>query len=752
MKMKPQVRTLLVFIFLVLCSRAFAQKEGNIWYFGNYAGLDFNTGAPFALTDGALKTLDGCATISNANGKLLFYTDGITVWDKTHTIMPNGKALAGGLSSTQSAIIIPKPLNTNLYYIFTVDYQMGPQGLEYSIVDMSKNFGNGDVVTKNVKLKSKACEKLTAVQHSNKKDIWVIVHDSARNYLSYLVTDSGVRAKPVVSGGGIDVGSSNFNAIGYLKVSSGGNKFAGAIKYLNVIEIGDFDNSTGKLSNMQTIPNVNTAYGLEFSPDNTKLYATNYFDQQLYQFDFGTSDINAIIKSRDTIFTSQSALSAIQQAPDGKIYVSRDAHDKLGVIANPNKKGKACKYTDEGFYLGGRRCYSGLPTFVQSFFIPVTDFIFANTCLGDGTRFIGKTNINPDKWYWDFDDPVSTNHNTDNSQNPVHYFSSARTYHVKMVVSLNGATDTIAQDVTITDVPTVNLGPDQVTCLGQPVGLDAGSPGFKYRWSTGDTTQKIKADSTAKYWLAISKGTCSRSDTLNLTFIKIGADYKLGGNKVVCGKASYTLSKNIKGAHILWSTGETDTTITVTKTGNYWIRITLGPCTVYDTIIVFFEAPPVVNIGKDTVLCEGNADTLNASVKGASYLWSTGETTPKITVKAGGNYWVKVSASGCVVYDTVHIRHCRAKVFMPDVFTPNGDSLNDVFRPYGTDMERALLTVTNRWGEIVYQYDAKKKGWDGYFKGELCPAGLYGYVLIYREYEGDILYDRQISGKVYLAR
>jgi gliding motility-associated-like protein len=730
----------IIILFIILFFQASAQREGNIWYFGNHAGIDFNTGAAFPLTDGALSTLDGCATISNAAGKLLFYTDGVTVYDRTHSVMPNGKGLAGGLSSTQSAIIIPKPFSTTLYYIFTVDYQMGPKGLEYSIVDMSQNSGNGDIVKKNVLIRDSVCEKLTAVQDSNKRDIWVIAHDSKSSYLAYLVTDSGVRTKPVVSSGGVYVGGSTFNAIGYLKVSSGGMKLASAIKFLNLIEVGNFDNATGKISSLKTIPNINTAYGLEFSPDNTKLYATNYFDHQLYQFDVTFNDINAIISSKITIFTSPSALSAIQQAPDGKLYVSRDAHSKMGVISSPNQPGKACSYDDLGFDLNGKTCYSGLPTFIQSFFIPNTDFVF-----------ITKTNTIPSKWYWNFDDPVSTFYNTDSVRNPSHIFSSAGTYHVILILTINGLEDTFRKTVIISDVPKMDLGPDKSLCRGEKVTLRAGSTGYKYLWNTGDTIPQITADSTGKYWVQAKNGSCVRSDTVNLTFTGIGGNYKLGNDTVLCKGMVLPLTKSIKGAHILWSTGSTDTTIYITKTGYYWIRITVANCSTIDSILVFFEDPPAVFLGKDTILCEGETMVLDSKVKNANYLWSTGALTQAIKVHEGGYYWVRVNAGGCDVFDTIDIHHCKAHIFMPDVFTPNSDSLNDWFKPYGTDIARFELSVLNRWGEIVYRGD-NRQGWDGKFHGNMCPAGIYGYKLIYREYEGDVLYDRQLTGKVYLAR
>ena len=108
-------------ISTLVCSTlfVFAQNEGNIWYFGENAGLDFNSGVPVVLTDGQLVTQEGCASIADNNGDLLFYTDGMTVYNKQHTIMPNGYGLLGNNSSTQSAIIVKQPGSASIYYIFT---------------------------------------------------------------------------------------------------------------------------------------------------------------------------------------------------------------------------------------------------------------------------------------------------------------------------------------------------------------------------------------------------------------------------------------------------------------------------------------------------------------------------------------------------------------------------------------------------------------------------------------------------------
>ena len=103
------IRSLIIMYMLMLSFIGLAQKEVNIWYFGSHAGLDFNSGMPVPLTDGALLSLEGTATISDEDGNLLFYTDGITVWNRNHNIMLNGSGLTGHSSSTQSGVLVPIP-------------------------------------------------------------------------------------------------------------------------------------------------------------------------------------------------------------------------------------------------------------------------------------------------------------------------------------------------------------------------------------------------------------------------------------------------------------------------------------------------------------------------------------------------------------------------------------------------------------------------------------------------------------------
>lgn len=212
-------KTLLIFLF-VCTLHTYGQKEANIWYFGEYAGLDFNSGSPVFLTDGKLKSIEGCATISNDQGQLLFYTDGITVWNKNHEVMSNGTGLMGGSSSTQSALITQRPDHPNNYYIFTTPAEGHNNGARYTEVDMTLNGGLGDVTSnKNTLLFTPSCEKISASRNATTGEIWVVFHEHASDrFFSYKVTTNGVASTPVISSSGIRLSYDTNLHDGYVEI------------------------------------------------------------------------------------------------------------------------------------------------------------------------------------------------------------------------------------------------------------------------------------------------------------------------------------------------------------------------------------------------------------------------------------------------------------------------------------------------------------------------------------------------------
>ena len=348
-------------------------NEGNIWYFGEYAGLDFNSGVPVALTDGQLNTWEGCASISDNNGDLLFYTDGMIVYDKNHNIMPNGTGLLGNNSSSQSAIIIRQPSSNTSYFLITSDGMSGSGGgVSYSIIDMNLNNGFGDITSvKNVVLFPNACEKITAVLHQNETDFWVVSRlENSNEFHSYLLTDLGINLTPVVS----NIGSSYFSSLGYLKSSHDGARLAGASVYggNDGVDLFDFNNSTGLLSNHMHFSNAPTPYGIEFSLDSDILYVAQVDNgSQVAQYNLLAGSQSLIEASMTIISSGISAPfpgGAIQMGPDGKIYRAVFSQNYLDVINDPGVLGLACNYSSNAISLQSGISRLGLPTFFSSIF------------------------------------------------------------------------------------------------------------------------------------------------------------------------------------------------------------------------------------------------------------------------------------------------------------------------------------------------------------------------------------------------
>ncbi|WP_026463282.1 PD40 domain-containing protein [Adhaeribacter aquaticus] len=369
------VKRILFIFFLFVCFSVKAQKETSIWYFGIKAGLNFNKTTPAPLYNSQMATNEGCATIADANGNLLFYTNGVYVWNKNHLIMPNGHRLMGHRSSTQSALIVPKPGHQTQYYVFTTDLQSQAYGLRYSLVDMVRNDSTGEVIEKNMFMTSPVTEKLTAIKHQNDQDVWVLVHKwNSDAFVAFLVTDKGVSRTPVTTNIGTTHRGKGKGAIGCMKASPDGKKVALAIwRDINQFEVFDFDNSTGKLSNRVTLGPYPEAYGVEFSPDGSKLYGTTNgigsTEPQIWQFNLNAGSKTAIASSAILISNSKThKIGALQLAPDGKIYLAKEDDSYLGVIHNPNAAGWSCRYIDKGLSLGDRKAKLGLPNFVQSYF------------------------------------------------------------------------------------------------------------------------------------------------------------------------------------------------------------------------------------------------------------------------------------------------------------------------------------------------------------------------------------------------
>jgi len=362
-KIVSTMRHLLVYILIVtICSSLLCQNQNNVWYFGHYAGLDFKTATPSAIAS-QMDAQEGCASISDPAGNLLFYSDGITVWDRNHQIMPNGTGLSGGSSSTQATLIVPFPNSGSMYYIFTTEDYFTDGGMNYSVVDMNLNYGFGDIIlnSKNTLVVNQVAEKLTSVLHENGKDIWIITHRlNSNEFLSYLLTSSGLNLTPIVSAIGSVYPGPFDGAIGYLKPSHKGTKMISPVTDHQILEMFDFNKSTGELTNLVDLKpffdETLFVYGLEFSPNDSLLYlGSSLFENSLYQLDL-TTHIATLLSTNSKYY------GAFQLGPDNKIYIANNGSSFLGSILEPNKIGVECNYHEEELELNtGTTSALGLP-------------------------------------------------------------------------------------------------------------------------------------------------------------------------------------------------------------------------------------------------------------------------------------------------------------------------------------------------------------------------------------------------------
>lgn len=382
--------TIVLLLCLAFPTLFFGQGETSNWYFGNGAGITFNTdGTVNATNDGQMNTVEGCATISDSSGNLLFYTDGIIVYNQDHQVMENGTDLFGDPSSTQSAIIVPQPRNPDVFYIFTADNSLSQtdpidNGLNYSVVDISLNGGKGAVVDKNLPLLKYSSEKLAAVVKScTDQSLWLVTlasedgeKDDFNTYHAFEITSSGVADTSVKSTfGGLSIDDPR----GYLKISSDGTQIASA-NMADGLFTYDFDLETGIVSNQERISISGTnkaAYGVEFSPNGRYLYVHASKDSKdetghsstLLQFDLGANNISStqVVLDDRSIFRG-----ALQLGENGKIYrtISKNFTEGtpfLGVINRPNESGTSARYKHDAVSLGTNNAMQGLPPFVQSF-------------------------------------------------------------------------------------------------------------------------------------------------------------------------------------------------------------------------------------------------------------------------------------------------------------------------------------------------------------------------------------------------
>jgi outer membrane protein assembly factor BamB len=372
------IKTIAAWFFLLIFSiKISAQQYDKVWVFGQpMATMTFNADSIVSglIPNANLQSFGTMGNICDRTGNLLFYTNGVNVYNILGDIMMNGDTLSapseyyslvevGGMPGRQEAVILPKPGDSNLYYIFhytptdTVDVTNGggyePLNLYYSIVDMRLGNGQGAVTAKNVPIIQNellSASRLAACRHANGRDWWIVKNVWHENiYYKFLLTPNGVQG-PFIQQIGPLYGTTN-ELPAYAAFSPDGSKYA-SVTAESFLVLMDFDRCSGLFSNPDSLFNNDSSdplnrpasggVNIAFSPNGRFLYINNPIE--LNQYNLWSLHIHDSVRiETDTGFYQ---MNTMQLAPNGKIYIScwNGGSYKINVINQPDSLGSACDF------------------------------------------------------------------------------------------------------------------------------------------------------------------------------------------------------------------------------------------------------------------------------------------------------------------------------------------------------------------------------------------------------------------------
>lgn len=573
-----------VLVCILMSVNLFAQLEGANWYFGRYAGLDFSSGAPVPIFDGSLNTSEGCSSVSDRNGNLLFYTEGSTVYDRNHNIMLNGTGLFGHSSSAMSAVICPKPGSWNAsigrfdgYIICTIDYNSGSNGISWSEVDMNGNGGLGEVVaaTKNTHLfGTTTVEAANFAVHSNGCDYWLIAKEvGTAEWKVYPVTSAGVGSTYVSSFAGPNTPA----AWGNIKTSPDSDVI-GATSSANGLNIFDFDRTTGQITHRYTEnTHGGSYYSLEFSTNGRFVYYTRLSDPTIYQVDLQSPDQASFESSVIPIGTTANTahhyrLGALQMGPNGKIYLALPSSGHLGVIEAPNLLGVAANYVDMAIDITGVNVNGqntgvnlGLPSFPSFLFKEPKQISYTQLCYSQDLmlQLSDYNDLYGQEWYVSqiLNSFPTTPTSTDQVVNLLDLDPGQ--YNIKVILDYDCYSDSIERVITISEFDGLDLGED--LCYEPGIVLEAVGDFDTYEWQDGSTNSTFQVTAPGVYSCKVGKVGS------NLVF---NGDFEQGNygftsqyvyDPIMVGQGFYTVGTTISNA---WWHGCVDHT---SGTGNMMI-------------------------------------------------------------------------------------------------------------------------------------------------------------------------------------
>lgn len=732
-----------------------SRQFGAKWYFGENAGFDFLNGDPVAITDeNLMASPEGCASVSDINGQLVFYTNGSTIWNRDHEVMLNGTDIGGDSTSTQAALIIPFQDDNTLFYVFTTEQVYGDFSfrLKYSIVDMKFDSAYGKVILKDYTLLESSTERITATGFTGNP--YLLVHEYGNpHFRSYLINDSGIGAAQHTGIGKPHRFQNESEASGYTRFSPGGQSLAMLIPGdTNYVEIFDYDFATGAVGNPRLIDIEEyggaRAYGLEYSSDGQKLYiTTNGTSSKLIQYDLDSlfsedpvSDISAT--KYDGYPVAAGNYGALQRGANNVIYLAVDNATSVGEIASPTGDDDQAGFSESGIDINpdgiGRRSRLGLPNFsLDAANQGQTPSIETTVgCVGLTTVFSGVgRDSSIEEYEWSFGDGFG-----DTGQDVAHVYRSPGEYFVTLTLTNRCDTAMILRDtVDVFSIPESPMVNDTSICEGQVTlaAWDVDRDDLRYYWSTGDTTRTVTLTSdifenitVLQLDVAIINADGCSSDTVSIAVGDGFGVIELGENQILCQRsAGPTLTADVPGPAYTWYANDVQVgtsqsqTVNTNQAGTFMYRVevynSVTGCLESDSVEIEVQPQPLLSqnniVQPDCGIANGEFEVLIESQGNFTYRLDgptslgpfnfdgPGSPTP-FTGLAAGSYVTTVTnnITGCVNTEVFQLENDAP-------FNIDATAENDCFYTGAISVNfqnlvgsRVDLDVFNRDGENVY--------------------------------------------------
>ena len=329
--------------------------------------------------------------------------------------------------------------------------------------------------------------------------------------------------------------------------------------------------------------------------------------------------------------------------------------------------------------------------------------------------------------------------------------NTTTTYFVNAVGNC-GTTSCVSITINVNPIPQVSVSSNSPLCEGQTLNLNA-SGGTQYQWagpsnfssnSPSPTINNITTQNAGIYYVTVTNADgCSNTSQINVVVNSL-PQVSVSSNSPLC--EGQTLNLNASGGtQYQWagpsnfssnSPSPTINNVTTQNAGLYYVTITNLCGNTIDTINVIINLVPNISLDKKDESCKGLNDgkitvNINSGQEPYTYLWSNGSTQNQLTQLTSGNYSVTITdANGCSSTDAITINNSEYDCFfIPTIFSPNGDGVNDVLYVRGHGIKEFLLKIYDRWGNLIFESTDQNIGWDGTYKGKPMNTGAYAYHL-----------------------